>query len=75
VVLERYGEGIALDNFRIEGRTTEVAVRLHTLGLAPGRYRNRLWLRTNAGEREVEILYVVQEREDERAWWQRYLAG
>jgi hypothetical protein len=75
VVLERYGEGITLDNFRIEGRTTEVGVNLHTLGLAPGRYRNRLWLRSNAGEREVEILYVVQEREEERAWWQRYLAG
>jgi hypothetical protein len=75
VVLERYGEGITLDNYRIEGRTSEVEVRLHTLGLAPGRYRNRLWLRTNAGEREVEVLYVVQEREEERAWWQRYLAG
>ncbi len=73
VILEKYGEGLTLDSFRIEGQSTLLRLRVNTLGLMPGSYTNSLILRTNAGEHEIGVKYRVQQSQDDLPWWQRLL--
>lgn len=69
IELERYGEGIGLSAFRIDGRVTEIKVTLDAVGLAEGRYQNRLTLHTKAGEREVAVFYNIKPREQGIGDW------
>ena len=73
VIMEKYGEGLTLDPFHIEGESTLLRLRVSTLGLMQGSYTNSLILRTNAGEHEVGVKYRVQQSRDDLPWWQRLL--
>lgn len=73
IELERYGEGIGLSEFRIDGRTTEIKVTLDTIGLPPGHYQNRLRVHTNAADRDLPIFYNIKASEGFGDWLDRIL--
>ncbi len=73
VILEKYGEGLTLEPFQIEGKSTLLRLKVSTLGLMPGSYTNSLILRTNAGEHEIRVTYRVQQSQNNLPWWQRLL--
>jgi hypothetical protein len=73
IILEKYGEGLTLDRFHVEGQSTVLRLKICTLGLMPGSYANSLIFRTNAGEQTVKVKYRVEQAEDDSPWWQRLL--
>lgn len=73
IKLDAYGAGVVLDSYQVEGNALSIQVRVNTLGMASGRYRNALHLNTNAGEREIPLQFSVREPLDTRTWWERLI--
>lgn len=73
VLLEHFGQGISLDGFAIEGKETQIRIRLDSRGLLPGQYHNKLRLLSNAGEKEVPISFYLQETERKTGLWDRLI--
>lgn len=73
VKLTEYGQGVQLDDYRVEGNLVTLKVMVKPLSLSPGAYQNTLHVQTNGGEEAVSVNFIVKEPEDPRAWWQKLL--
>lgn len=72
ITLERYGQGVTLDNHLIEGNSAEIEVSLETLGCPPGLYENALQIKSNGGDLRIPLRFQVFAAEDpEPPWWQK----
>ncbi len=60
-----------LDTYTVEDNRVTVQVRVISLGLAPGRYKNALYVQTNGGKWEVPVLFSVRAPVERRSWWER----
>lgn len=74
ISLERFGQGISINKFNLEGNETVVAISVNSLGLAPGYYNNKIKLITNGGNETIKISFMVKEQTDDSSWWQKLLS-
>jgi hypothetical protein len=75
ITLDNYQQGILLDSYVIEGNAVTLQVSLEPLAsVALGHHRNVLHLRSNGGNLDIPLLFILRAPPEENIpWWQRVL--
>ncbi|MDQ6979264.1 MAG: serine/threonine-protein kinase [Mariprofundaceae bacterium] len=66
--LQSFSEGVMIDTFDFEGKSTIIQLTVDTVNLAPGRYENRITINSNAGTHTVDMSFTVLEKPT-IPWW------
>lgn len=75
ILLKYYGRGLSLDNYLVEGNEQTYQVTLKIMPSLPeGLETNALTVRSNAGEIEIPVSFIVRAPpKEKRSWWQMLL--
>jgi hypothetical protein len=75
ILLVHYGQGLFLDSYLVEGNEQNYQVTLKVMpSLAEGLHTNALRVRSNGGEIEIPVRFIVRARpKEKRSLWQALL--
>jgi len=73
IELKNYQRGIKINKIKLEGNHTMLNIGVSSLGLVAGNYQNAIVIKSNGGNKEVNISFKVLDEKDNRSWWEQVI--